>query len=615
MEVTMVISQTVNAVFVPSLRTKRQSPKASLRKQQKVTSSEFCVLLQSCIEHRSLKKGRELHTLIREAGLERNRDLFPKLLKLYCTCGRVDYARELFDRIPERNLDTITWTAMISGYVGSGASNHALTLFVEMFGLGLEPDSYSFSALLKASADLSLHRLSTCLHSLIVKFGYGSVLSVGNALIHAYSSFGDVCSAQKLFSRMPDRDIVSWSSMIQACTLAKFFAESRTLFSKMQFEEHIKPNEITLVSLLPSCSFFSSLGKGQSVHAYAIRHGFDSNLIVRSALIAMYSRCGDPEAAFKVFNMLKKINIIVWTSMMEGFSINGRFQLVLELFKLMQDQGLKPNSITLIVILSACSHGGLIDEGMRIFEGMQEKFGIVPSTEHHACVVDMLGRGGRLKDAQFFIEKMKIPPTGCVLGSLLGACQVHRNVSLGERLANQLFQLAPYNESNYVILSNIYASVGRWDDVGRVRRLMALKGLTKPIGCSWIELKDKVHVFGAHDRSHPESKRIYGKLEDLSQMIVKAGYVPSTKYIFLDVEEDDKKRLLCSHSERLAIAFGLLKAPPNVPIRIAKNLRVCGDCHGAIKLISKVVARRFIVRDTSRFHHFSQGSCSCGDYW
>ncbi|XP_028554833.1 putative pentatricopeptide repeat-containing protein At5g59200, chloroplastic isoform X1 [Dendrobium catenatum] len=357
---------------------------------------------------------------------------------------------------------------------------------------GLELDSYTFSASLKASTDLSLRLLSTNLHSLIMKCGFGYFLSVGNALIHAYGSFGDDCSAQKVFGRMPDRDVVSWSSMIRASSSAKHFTESATLFSRMQFEEFIRPNEITLVSLLPACSFFSSLRKGQSIHAYAIRNGFDSNLIVCSALVTMYSRCGNPDEAFKVFSSMEKPNVFVWTSMIEGFSINGRFELALELFKEMQGQGLKPNPFTLIVVLSACSHGGLVDMGLEIFESMKERFGFEPCAEHYACIVDMLGRGGRLNEAENLIERMEVPPTGSVLGSLLGACQVHCNVKLGEKLAMKLFRLEPYNETNYVILSNIYALAGRWYDVGRVRRLMAVKGLSKRSGCSWIEIKNKV---------------------------------------------------------------------------------------------------------------------------
>lgn len=618
----LVICQALNRSVVsfcsgicPYSHLNANSRKARQKNCQPITSAEFAILLQSCIDARSFEQGKRLHSQIWEAGFEKNRDLLPKLVKLYGVCGRIDHARNLFDRMPKWNLDIFVWTAMISGYVKNGMPGEALELFLEMLKLGVNLDSYTFSALLKASVELGLVRLIVQLHSLIVKYGRGLCLSVANSFIHAYGSFGDVYGARKVFDRMEFRDVVSWSSMIHASSHVENHAESMALFSRMQFDECLKPNELTVVSLLPACCFFSSLRKGQAIHAYAIRNGFVSNVIVGSALVTMYSRCGDPEFAYKVFIGMERWNVITWTSMIEGFALNGRFNVALNLFKVMQDQGLKPTYITLVVILSACSHGGFVDNGLEIFETMQEKFGIHPGVEHCACVVDMLGRAGRLDEAEQFIERMEIGPSSSVYGSLLGACQVYHNVELGERLAQKLVELEPRNAANYVILSNIYASVGRWDDVGRVRKLMTSKGLFKESGCSWVEIKDKVYVFGAHDRTHLESDKIYEMLKELSDQIVKAGYVPSTKHVLLDVEDDDKKQFLCTHSERLAIAFGLLKVPPAVPIRIAKNLRVCGDCHDAIKLISKVTHRQLIIRDTNRFHHFSQGSCSCGDYW
>ncbi|XP_020272810.1 pentatricopeptide repeat-containing protein At3g26782, mitochondrial-like [Asparagus officinalis] len=618
----MAFSPTSNPliVSVSSSISSRNNPKPISLKLPKtklmpVSSSEFSTLLQSCIDSRSLTQGKELHSQIKQAGFEKNRDLLPKLIKLYSVCGRIDNARELFDRIPKRNLDTFIWTSLISGYTRNGNPSGSFDIFSKMLEHGAEPDGYTFSVLLRASAELGFLKLTGQLHSLLVKCGIRNHLSVDNSLINAYGSAGVIDNTKKVFDRMPTRNVVSWSSMIRVFSSLEKFSESFALFYGMQVEDGIKPNEVTIVSLLPACGFFSSFRKGQAIHGWVIRNGFNLNLIVGSSLVTMYSRCGDYEGAFKIFNSLGRGNVVLWTSMIEGFSMNGKFDLALELFRIMQDQGLKPNYITLVVILSACSHGGLVNEGIEIFESMSEKFCIEPRIEHYSCVVDMLGRGGRLDEAEKFIEKMRVKPTGSVYGTLLGACQVHGNVALGERSAYKLFELEPENAANYVILSNIYASVGRWDDAGRIRKLMVTKGLSKDAGYSWIEIKDKVYIFGAHDKSHLEINEIYEMLARLDELIVKAGHVPSLKFVLLDIEDDDKKKLLCSHSERLAIAFGLLKAPPNVPIRIAKNLRVCGDCHNAIKVISKVVSRKFIIRDTNRFHHFSQGSCSCGDYW
>ncbi|KAJ0983241.1 hypothetical protein J5N97_011496 [Dioscorea zingiberensis] len=402
------------------------SLRVSSNKRFGIASSELSLALQHCIETRSFNDGRKIHSQIREAGFEKNRDLLPKLIKFYSVCGRADVARELFDRIPKRNLDVFIWTSMISAYIKNGFPGEAIKLFSEMLTLGLMPDSYTVSALVKASTGLGYNGLVNQLHSMSVKCGCCSSLSVPNSLIHAYGTFGNIDAAFRVFDRIELRDIVSWSSMVRACSCLEKYAESMSLFSRMQSEEHLTANEITLVSVLPACSFFSSLRKGQAIHAYVIRKGFDQNPIVNAALVTMYSRCGDPGGAFVVFNSMVEWNVVLWTSMIEGFAMNGEFDLALNLFERIQKLGLKPNYVTLVVILAACSHGGLIDEGLKIFWTMKERFGITPQIEHYACVVDMLGRGGRLDDAEKFIEKMAIPPSASVYGSLLGACQAHR---------------------------------------------------------------------------------------------------------------------------------------------------------------------------------------------
>ncbi|KAG9457748.1 hypothetical protein H6P81_002256 [Aristolochia fimbriata] len=587
----------------------------SNQKASSASSREFGVLLQSCIKTKSFQNGVRLHNQILEAGFERNHDLLPRLVKFYATCGCVEEARKLFDKYPKRSLNVFVWTSLINGYIENEQPYQAFDLFREMLEFGIKPDSFTFSALLKACALLGSPELALQLQSLATKAGHSSSLSVTNSLIHVYGSLGDFASALQVFDGASSRDLVSWTSMIRSCSILKKYAESMELFSKMQLEEGLKPNELTIVSVLPACGFFSFLRSGQAMHAYIIRRQLPLNSFVGSSLVSMYSQCGDPEDAFRVFDTMDERNVVLWTSMIEGFAMNGQFDSALKLFDQMREKGIRPNYVTLVVVLCACSHGGLVEQGWKIFNSMREEFGIVARVEHYACMVDMLGRVGKLEEAEEFIEGMNIEPTASIYGSLLGACQVHSNVELGERLANKLLELEPDNAANYVILSNIYASVGKWEDVQRLRDLMVDRGLTKSPGCSWIEIKNKTHVFGAHDRSHPDSDNIYRKLEDLGDQIARAGYVPLTKFVLLDVEEAEKKRLLCSHSERLAIAYGLMNAPSRGPIRIAKNLRVCGDCHEAIKLVSLVTRRELVIRDTSRFHHFREGSCSCGDYW
>jgi len=230
-------------------------------------------------------------------------------------------------------------------------------------------------------------------------------------------------------------------------------------------------------------------------------------------------------------------------------------------------------------------------------------------------MVDLLGRAGHLSEAQDFINKMPIKPDASVWGSLLGACRIHSNIDLGNYVAEQLFELDSKNPRPYVLLSNMYAVAGRWNDIEKVRKIMKDNKVRKEPGCSWIEVDKQMHVFAVGDRSHPQTQKIYKKLESLSGQMKAAGYVPDTSFVLNDVDEEQKEHIIFHHSEKLAIAFGLMNTPPGVPIRIIKNLRVCGDCHSATKFISKVVEREIIVRDAKRFHHFKDGQCSCGDFW
>jgi pentatricopeptide repeat protein len=281
----------------------------------------------------------------------------------------------------------------------------------------------------------------------------------------------------------------------------------------------------------------------------------------------------------------------------------------------MQQTGMNPNHITFVSVLSACSHTGLIDEGRQYFDSMSQDYQLTPGVKHYTCMVDLLGRAGRLDEAEDIIRKVPVEPDAGLWGALLGACRIHGNIELGERVAARLFEIEPENPGYYVLLSNIYATAGRWHDIAKVRTMMADKRLKKVPGCSWIELDDKVHAFRVGEKVHPQSKEIYAMLETLAAQMEAAGYVPNTNFVLHDVEEELKEDILYSHSEKLAIAFGLLNTSPGTSIRITKNLRVCGDCHTATKFISKITRREIIMRDANRFHHFKNGLCSCGDYW
>eukprot|EP01018_Ginkgo_biloba_P013188 Gb_32449 [translate_table: standard] len=282
--------------------------------------------------------------------------------------------------------------------------------------------------------------------------------------------------------------------------------------------------------------------------------------------------------------------------------------------------GIPPNHFTFASVLPACAkltslEQGLVEEGYQYFYRMNQHYHITPVMEHYVCMVDLLGRAGRLDEALEFINKMPIKPNATVWKSLLAACRIHTNIEVGEFVAECLIELDPKNAGPYVLLSNIYATVGRWDDSEKVRRMMKDRRVKKMPGCSWIEVNKQMHTFVVGDRSHPQTQKIYAKLESLYSQMKSAGYVPDTRFVLHDVEEEQKEQIIFHHSEKLAIAFGLINTSPNTTIRVIKNLRVCSDCHSAAKFISKIVAQEIVLRDANRYHHFKDGWCSCGDYW
>lgn len=338
-------------------------------------------------------------------------------------------------------------------------------------------------------------------------------------------------------------------------------------------------------------------------------------MYVGTSVVDMYCKCGRVEMARKAFNRMKERNILSWSAMVAGYGMHGRGHEALEVFYEMTRSGVKPNHITFVAVLAACSHAGLLDDGRHWFHAMKKEFGIDPGVEHYGCIVDLLGRAGCLDEAYGLIKEMTIKPDFVVWGALLSACRIHKNVELGEISANKLFELDPKNCGYYVLLSNIYADAGRWDNAQKMRVLMKNRRLVKPPGYSLVELKGRTHVFLVGDKKHPQHRQIYIYLEKLTVRMQEAGYVPDTGSVLHDVEQEEKESVLRVHSEKLAVAFAIINTAPGTTVQVIKNLRVCGDCHQAIKLIAKLVDREIIVRDSHRFHHFRNGFCSCGDYW
>jgi pentatricopeptide repeat protein len=569
-------------------------------------------VLPACAKLLALQQGKQIHGYAVRRGFESDVVMGTGFVDMYSKCGNVNIAHKLFERMPKKNI--VSWNAIIAGYSRNGQPHEALEFFAKMQVLDIKPNPITIVNVLPACADLLALEKGEQIHCYAIRNAFESNVVVGTGLVDMYAKCGDVNIAHKLFEKMPRRDVVLWNAIIVGYSQNGQPHEAVTLFNEMQIQG-VKPDSVTVVSVLPACAHLLAMEHGKQIHGYAIRSGFESDVGVGNALVDMYAKCGHIGIARQVFDKMSNRDVISLNAMILGYGIHGHGEDALALFNQMQQTGTTPDHITFIGVLIACSHTGLVDEGWKYFECMKSDYGLAPKLEHYACLVDLLGRAGYLDEAHDIIKKMPFDPHSTVWGALLGACRIHCNIELAEQAAEHLFELEPNNAGYYVLLSNIYAEAGRWEDVAKLRTMMKEREVKKQPGYSFIEVNKEVHTFLVGDRAHPQSEKIYAMLETLYGQMKEAGFVPNTNLVLQDVEEEMKENMLCSHSERLAIAFGIINSSPCTPIRIMKNLRVCNDCHNATKFISRVVGREIIVRDANRFHHFKVGLCSCGDYW
>lgn len=503
---------------------------------------------------------------------------------------------------------------MIRAYATEGQYRQSLELYNKMMEKGLKPDNYALPFALKSCAGLSDLQMGRLIHQHSVCCGCSSNVFVHAALVDMYAKCGDINTARLVFDKMAYRDLVCWSSMISGYANNGYNGETLEFFDAMR-GSGVKPHRVGILSVLLACGNLGALRKGEEFHNFVIKTGFGLDILVATAIMDMYAKCGSLGLAHNLFDETKGKDVVCWSALISSYGMHGHGMKALDLFNQMVEGGVRPNHVTFTCVLSACSHSGLLEQGKRYFQMMRHEFGVVPKLSNYACMVDLLGRAGQLSEAELLIESMPMKADASTWGSLLGACRIYNDLDLAERIADRIFQLDPFHASYHVLLSNIYAAKSRWNDVEKVRKIMARAGANKVQGFSLIEVNNHVYRFGVGDRSHPQSTKIYSFLEELVAPMKRLGYVPLTDFVLHDIEEEAKEVALSSHSERLSIAFGIINTRPGTTIRITKNLRICGDCHNAIKFISKIVNRVIIVRDMHRFHHFEDGACSCRDYW
>ncbi|XP_044468316.1 pentatricopeptide repeat-containing protein At3g49170, chloroplastic [Mangifera indica] len=574
-------------------------------------------VVSGCSELELLTLGQQLHSWVIRAGLAYDVCIGCSMVDMYAKCtedGSMGDSRKVFDRMLDHNV--MSWTAIITGYVQSGGCDEeAIKLFCDMIQGGhVAPNHFTLASVLKACGNLLNSGVGEQVYTHAVKRGLALDNCVGNSLISMYARSGMMDDARKAFDSLFEKNLVSYNTMVEAYAKNLNSEEAFEVFNEIE-DSGVGVSAHTFASLLSGASCIGAASKGEQIHARIIKSGFESNHLTCNALISMYSRCGNIEAAFQVFKEMDDRNVISWTSMITAFAKHGSAARALEVFREMLEAGIRPNGITYIAVLSACSHVGLISEGWKLFRSMHEEHGILPRMEHYACMVDLLGRSGSLIDALEFIRSMPFMADALVWRTFLGACHVHGDTVLGKHAAEMILEQDPNDPAAYILLSNLYASAGQWDDVADIRKIMKERNLIKEAGCSWIEVENKVHKFHVGETCHPQAQEIYAELDQLALKIKELGYIPNTNFVLHELEEEKKVQYLFQHSEKIAVAFGLISTPRSKPIRVFKNLRVCRDCHTAIKYISAATSREIVLRDSNRFHHIKDGACSCNDYW
>ncbi|KAH6829653.1 Pentatricopeptide repeat superfamily protein [Perilla frutescens var. hirtella] len=569
-------------------------------------------LVQKCAKQRAIVLGKSCHAQITQFGLQSDTSTSNMLINMYSKCGVVDYARKVFDEMRVRSV--VSWNTMIGAFTQNGNGVAALKLFIMMLREGSEFSEFALSSVLCACASNVLAFESKQLHAFVVKSSMESNTFVATALLDVYAKCRSVKDALRVFEAMPEKSDVSWSSMMAGFVQNDLYEEALSLFLTAQRND-VEMNVYTISSVLSACAALAALIEGKQVHTVVYKTGFGANEYIASSLVDLYAKCGSIAQSHAVFSEAEKTNVILWNTMISGFARHARPLEAMMLFEKMQQAFLWPNEVTYVSILSACAHVGLAEKGRKYFDMMKKEHNLSPNIIHYSCMVDILGKTGQINEAKELIEKMPYEGTASIWGSLLASCRVYRNVELAEVAARKLFEIEPNNAGNHVLLSNIYAASGRWADVASARKLLKSSEAKKERGKSWIEIKDSVHSFMVGERNHPRIAEIYSRLEKLLEEMEKSGFKGHIEHDLHDVEDDHKRELLKHHSEKLAFTLGLMCLPSSVPIRIMKNLRICGDCHQFMKVASALTRREIIVRDNNRFHHFREGYCSCGEFW
>uniref|UniRef100_A0A7N2MP48 DYW domain-containing protein n=2 Tax=Quercus lobata TaxID=97700 RepID=A0A7N2MP48_QUELO len=574
-------------------------------------SSTFTVALKACTRLLDLKTGEEIWRRAMDCGFEFDVFVGSSVLNLYAKCGKMDEAIVVFDRMLRRDL--VCWTTMISGFAQSGRPIEAVDMYRRMQKEGMEGDGVVMVGLTQACANLGDLKLGLSVHGYLIRKDLPMDVVVQTSLVDMYAKNGHLKLACHVFKNMPCKNVISWGALISGFAQNGFAGNALDLLVEMQVCGY-RPDLVSLVSALLACTQVGFLKLGKSIHGYIVRR-LDFDRVLGTAVIDMYSKCGALSWARTLFDQMNSKDSVSWNAMITSYGIHGHGKEALSLFLEMTKTNLKPDHATFSSLLSAFSHSGLVEEGQYWFNRMVSEYKVPPTEKHYVCMVDLLARAGRVEEACELIDSMNAESGLAVWVALLAGCCKNGKLLIGEMAAKKVLELNPDDLGIYSLVSNYYAKARKWDDVASVRKIMKNTGMKKVPGYSVVEVKGKLHAFLMEDKSHHQYENMMQLLDKLDHEMRAIGYVPKTEFVLHSLDEEVKEKMLCNHSERLAIAFGLLNTGPGTRLLIIKNLRVCGDCHEATKFITKIVNREIVVRDVKRFHHFKNGICSCGDYW
>ncbi|KAI5669129.1 hypothetical protein M9H77_18982 [Catharanthus roseus] len=576
------------------------------------------------MEITTITQAMQLHAQILKSGHDHNGitsvQSQQNLSKLFTfsalsSSGDLSYARLILNSLPSPN--SYFYNTMIRAYSDSHDPMQALHFFLKMLDRPIpntpRPDKFTFPFVLKSCSKLRRTRFGSQLHGLLEKFGLGEDLYINNALIHMYSGCGVSEFALKVFDKMIEKDVVSWTSIIDGLVDNDKPIKAIELFEQM-VENGIEFNQATVVSVLRACADTGALTIGRQVHNLVKEKKLRLDGKVCTALIDMYAKCGCIDTAAVVFNETVNKDVVAWTVMIAGRASHGQSEEAIKLFEQMKNLEIKPDERTLTSVLAACRNAGWDSKGLALFRGMK-KYKIRPTVQHYGCLVDMLAQAGRLEEAEQVIKKVPVELDAMLWSTLISACKIHGDLARSERLMKHLEPLNIEPECESYALGDVSSTVGRSQEKDKIVASMNRRGLAKVPGHSRIEINGKIHEFVAGDLQHLEVDKIYEKMIEVEENLRGQGYDPKLCEAFLRIDNEEKGFQLLHHSEKLAVSFGLTQTSPGTPIMIVKNLRCCEDCHSFMSLLSKVYQRNIMIRDRVRIHHFRNGDCSCQNNW